>query len=105
MTIGIDQPHVYVQSRAGLAGGDFRSKGHIEAFTISEVSNHPFGEHELVSGIGGFYWEKFYLVLLIYCAGEGEVPYLRVAIFDLTAGAGYVLHASCPEVIVFGKRC
>ena len=34
-----------------------------------------------------------------------KLPTLRVAVFDLSACTGYVAHAECAEIVVFGKRC
>ena len=57
--------HVDMESRTGLAGGDFRGEGDIETFFVGEVADDPLRNDELVGGFADGNGEKLNLVLLI----------------------------------------
>ena len=95
--------HMHMHPRSGLTGGDLWCEGHIKVLGIGEIAYHPFGQHQLIGGVAGRHGQKFYLILLVDHVVEGEIAHLRVAVFDLRAGLGDIVHAAGAEVVEFRK--
>ena len=79
--------HVDMETRTSLSCCDLRSECHVETHTVCYVSDHPLCDHELVSALLTVDRQELDLALLINVAVHSEVAYLRVTIFDLSAGS------------------
>lgn len=82
-----------------------RGKGHVKTLFSAQCADNPFGNHQMVGSLDCRHGEEFYLILLVDLTVYGEVPHLVVAVFDLTSGLSYQVHALYPEVVKLGKRC
>ena len=101
----LNHAHVDVKTRAGLAHSDFRREGDVEAHLVGQVANHPLGNGELVGSVLRAHGQELDLVLLVDEAILGEVAHLAVAVLDLAAGLGDVLHAALAELAGLGIGC
>ena len=97
--------HVDVEPGAGLAGGDLGGEGDVVAQLVAEVADDPLGYHELVGGLLDGHGEELDLVLLVVLALEAEVADLGMAVLDLAACLGDVLHALLAELVGLGIGC
>ena len=86
--VALHHPGVEVQAAAGLAGGDLRGEGHVDAVLVGQRAEDPFGHHQLVGRRFHGVDEEFDLVLLVDLAVEGEVAHFAVAVLDLAAHFG-----------------
>ena len=94
--------HVDVQARASLARGNLRGEGDVVAQLIAQVADNPLGQHQLVGSLLHGHGQELYLVLLVVLAVEREVAHLRVAVLNLSACLGDILHAARAEIAALG---
>ena len=59
----LHHPHVDMQTRASLAGGNLRGEGHVVAHLIAQVTYNPFRQHQLVGSLFYGHGQELYLVL------------------------------------------
>ena len=98
------QPHVDVHAGTGFAGGDLGGEAHIQPVAVRQVADDPFGQQKLVCSGFQRAGEELDFVLFVHFAVQGEVAHFAVAVFDLAAGFGYMVHAFAAEVVQFGER-
>ena len=99
------QSHVDMQARTRLARSDFRGKGDIEVHLVSQVTDDPFGNGELVGRPFCLDRKELYLVLLVDHTILHEVSHLGMTVFDVSTRLGYVLHALGAELVGLGIGC
>ena len=87
-----------MEAAAGLADGDLRGEGDIDAVLVGQRADDPLGDEQLVGRsleVGG---QELDLVLFVHQSLLREVAHLRVAVLDLTARLGNVLHGAHTEL-------
>ena len=93
-----------VQARTCLAHGNLGGKSHVQPHLVCQVADDPLGQRQLVGGLLGRHGQELNLVLLIDGAVLHKVAHLAVAILDLAAGLGDILHALGAELATLGIR-
>ena len=71
-----------VHARPGLADGDLRREGDVDAVGMGDLAQHPLGQHHLVGGIQGIHRQELDLLLDHLTTVGHEVTDLRVGILD-----------------------
>ena len=79
---------MYVHTRTGFPGGDFRREGQLHTILVCQLEHYPFGNDNLVGGIFNIDGSELYLVLLVYLSVESEIPDLGMTVFYMTSGSG-----------------
>ena len=93
-----------MHARSGLAHGNLGGERKSYAILVSQLTHHPLGNNQLISGILYIGRQELYLVLLIYLAILGKVTHLAVAVLDKTAALGNQLHGLGTQVLELAER-
>ena len=87
-----------MEAAAGLADGDLRGEGDIDAVLVGQRADDPLGDEQLVSRSLEVGRQELDLVLFVHQSLLREVAHLRVAVLDLAARLGDVLHGAHAEL-------
>lgn len=71
---------------------------------ISQITDNPFRNHQLIGSQVGTYRQEFNFILLIDFTVKREVTYLGMPVFDLSARLCNMQHTVGTEIIELGIR-
>ena len=80
-----------VHAGAGLADGDLRGEGHLDAVGVGDLAHHPLGQHHLIGRTGDVGGQELDLLLDDLAAVGDEVADLGVGVLDLAPHAREVV--------------
>ena len=90
-----------MQARPCLTSCNFRSKGHIISISVSQITNHPFGNHQLICRLRYRNRQELNLILLINIAIQRKITHFGVSILYLPACLCDIRHTLSTELIEF----
>ena len=95
---------VEVHAGAGLADGDLRGEGHLDAVSVGDLAHHPLGQDHLVGCPGDVGGQELDLLLDHLAAVGDEVADLGVGVLDRAAHGHQVVQGLGAHLRPLGER-
>ena len=88
-----------MQTGTRFSSRDLRSKRNVQPVLVCQITDHPFGDHQLVGGIFHPRRQEFNLILFIYFTIQGKITNFRMPVFYLSSRLCDILHTLRTELV------
>ncbi len=88
-----------MQTGTRFSSRDLRSKRNVQPVLVCQITDHPFGNHQLVGGIFHPRRQEFNLILFIYFTIQGKITNFRMPVFYLSSRLCDILHTLRTELV------